>query len=155
MNSNILKLRNLIHGFSLSYQTEGKSPKTIEWYTGFLNRFHHFLEMNNLPTDVSRINRNHIREFIRFLQTKAKTPYNDKPLTSATVQGYVRTLKAFFSWATREDYIDSNPMTRIPLPKAPTKIISTFSQEQITKLIGLCHRSNSNASNISAIRINF
>jgi len=128
MNS-YLDLQNLIQGFKLSCQTENKSPKTIEWYVCFLNRFHQFLEMNKLATDVSRINRNHIREFIRYLQTKAKTPYNDKPLTPATIQGYVRTLKAFFPWATREDYIESNPMTRIPVPKAPTKIINTFSHE--------------------------
>jgi hypothetical protein len=33
MNSKVLDLENLIRGFRLSCQTEGKSPKTIEWYT--------------------------------------------------------------------------------------------------------------------------
>ncbi len=51
MNS-ILDLQNLIQGFKLSCQTENKSPKTIEWYTCFLNRFYQFLKRNNYPTSV-------------------------------------------------------------------------------------------------------
>ena len=31
-------LKDLIRGFELSCQAEGKSPKTIEWYISFLNR---------------------------------------------------------------------------------------------------------------------
>ena len=139
MNS-VLDLQNLIQGFKLSCQTESKSPKTIEWYTGFLNRFYDFLERNNLPTDVSQINWNHVREFIRYLQIEARTPHKEKPLSGATVQGYVRTLKAFFSWATREEYIKSNLIVKIPVPKAPIKAINAFSHEQITRLIDLCHK---------------
>jgi len=151
MNS-VLDLQNLIQGFKLSCQTESKSPKTIEWYTGFLNRFYDFLERNNLPTDVSQINRNHVREFIRYLQIEARTPHKEKPLSGATVQGYVRTLKAFFSWATREEYIKSNLIVKIPVPKAPIKAINAFSHEQITRLIDLCHKypqdSHYNASHV-------
>ncbi len=53
MNS-ILDLQNLIQGFKLSCQTENKSPKTIEWYTCFLDRFHQFLKRNNYPTGVKK-----------------------------------------------------------------------------------------------------
>lgn len=121
-----LNLKNLIEGYRLSCQTEGKSPQTIEWYTTFLKRFCDFLEQNKFPTDLSRIDKSHIREFIHYLQTEAKTPYTVKPLSQATVQGYVRTLKAFFSWATREEYIELNPMTRIPVPKGTTRVVNTF-----------------------------
>ena len=127
MNSSVLKLRNLIEGFRLSYQTEGKSPKTIEWYITFLNKFCNFLERHDFPTDVSQINKSHVREFIRYLQTEARVPRKQKPLSGATVQGYVRTLKAFYSWATREEYIETNPVGKIPIPKAPIKLIDTFS----------------------------
>jgi site-specific recombinase XerD len=40
--------------------------------------------------------------------------------------GYVRTLKAFFSWITREGYLESNPVARIPVPRAANKLINTF-----------------------------
>lgn len=146
-----LNLKNLIEGYRLSCQTEGKSPQTIEWYTTFLKRFCDFLEQNKFPTDLSRIDKSHIREFIHYLQTEAKTPYTVKPLSQATVQGYVRTLKAFFSWATREEYIELNPMTRIPVPKGTTRVVNTFNSEQISKLAGECRRANGAYRNLTML----
>jgi len=105
MKTSVLELGNLIQGFHLSCQTEGKSPKTIEWYATFLRRFLVFLELSIYPTDVAQINKEHIRAFILYLQDEAKTPRGKKPLSPATVQGYVRTLKSFFSWVVREEYL--------------------------------------------------
>ncbi len=137
METSVLDIANLIRGFELSCQTEGKSPKTIEWYTCFLDKFLQFLNSRFYPVNIDEIDKHHIREFIRYLQMVAKTPHQCKPLSGATVQGYVRTLKAFFSWATREEYLASNPMTKIPVPKATTKITNTFNQEQIARLIAV------------------
>jgi hypothetical protein len=64
MKTSALELGNLIQGFKLSCQTEGKSPKTIEWYTAFLERFRGFLEQSSLPTRVDRLDRDCIRRFI-------------------------------------------------------------------------------------------
>lgn len=151
MNSSILELQNLIEGFRLSCQTEGKSPKTTEWYYSFMTRFRQFLEQNGLPTKIDQINKNSVRQFILYLQKEARTPHSDKSLSGATVQGYVRTLKAFFSWADREDYITANPLAKIPLPKAESKVVNTFTSDQINKLVSLCWMSNSNGQRNLAI----
>jgi site-specific recombinase XerD len=58
------------------------------------------------------------------------------------VHGYVRTLKAFFAWLAREEYIKDNPMAKIPVPKAEAKLVATFSEDQIQGLLGLCLASN-------------
>jgi site-specific recombinase XerD len=108
-----------------SCQTEGKSPKTIKWYTSFLERFRVFLEQIGLPTSINQLEKIHIRQFILYLQQEALTPRTNRHLSGATVQGYVRTLKAFFSWLAREDYISANLMAKIPVPKAETKVIAT------------------------------
>jgi site-specific recombinase XerD len=142
METSFLELNTLIEGFKLSCQTEGKSPKTIEWYTAFLERFRLFLLSNDLPTRVDSVNKTHIRAFIRYLQKEARNPRSQKPLSQSTVQGYVRTLKAFFSWLTREEYLESNIMSNIPVPKAILKVVNTFSQEHITRLFILCRNSN-------------
>jgi integrase/recombinase XerD len=144
MNNKSLELANLIDGFRLSCQTEGKSPKTIDWYICFLNKFGQFLEQNQMLSYVGEIDKTHIRAFIRYLQTNARIPRGDTLLSPATVQGYVRTLKAFFSWLEREGYIASNPMGKIPIPKAPTKIISTFTTDQIAKLAAVCQSTSGN-----------
>jgi site-specific recombinase XerD len=144
MESNFLNLPNLIEGFRISCQTEGKSRKTVIWYTAFLERFRVFLEQNRLPTDINRLDKTHIRQFILYLQQEARTPHTNRNLSGATVQGYVRTLKAFFSWLTREEYVSANLMTKIPVPKAETKIIATFSNGQIQALLNQCSSSNRN-----------
>jgi site-specific recombinase XerD len=151
MNSNPLELNTLIDGFRLSCLTEGKSAKTVEWYTAFLNRLRQFLEARQLSIDLGEIGKDHIREFIRFLQTEARNPHNGMPLSGATVQGYVHTLKAFFSWAVREEYITPAQFGRIPVPKARSKIINTFSPEQVRQMLNLCQMSNGNGQRNLAI----
>lgn len=145
MKTSVLELGNLIQGFKLSCQTEGLSPKTTEWYTSFLLRFLRFLEQSGLPTQLDRIEKTHIRRFILYLQQEARTPHKHKPLSGATVQGYVRALKAFFAWAEREEYTLTNLMAKIPIPKAETRVITTFSKEQIQSLFNLCLSSNGNS----------
>jgi len=142
MKTSELELENMIQGFILSYQTEGKSPNTITWYRDFINRFMQFLKSRDYPTIIASINQNHIRTFIWYLQTEARTPYKERLLSQATVQGYVRTLKAFYSWALREEYIANNPMVKIPVPRAINKLIETFTLEQITRLIAVCQQAN-------------
>ncbi len=144
MKNSVLELGNLIQGFKLCCQTEGKSPKTIEWYTTFLRRFLAFLGSRNYPADAAKINKEHIRAFILYLQKEARTPRSKKPLSPATVQGYVRTMKSFFSWVVREEYLPDSPTAKVPVPKAPQKVLNTFTHEQIGKLAQACYRSNGN-----------
>ena len=143
METSNLALEYLIQGFQLSCQAEGKSPRTVEWYTAFLLRFLKFLQSNSLPTILGYIDKGHIRAFIRYLQTEARTPRKGTSLSGHTVQGYVRTLKSFFSWVVREGYLESNIMAGIPVPKAPNKIINSFNAEQIASLAAACQRENS------------
>ena len=142
MNNNSLDLASLIEEYRVTCQTEGKSPRTIEWYTSFLTRFRQFLESRQMPTDPSQIDKNYVRAFIRYLQTEAKVPRTNGSLSPATVQGYVRTLKAFFAWLEREEYLTANPMTKIAIPKAPFKVVSSFATEDLGKLIEVCEKSS-------------
>ncbi len=68
----VLDLTNLIQGFKFSCQTEGKSPKTIEWYNDFLNKFRKYLNFKGFPIDLKQINRDHVRAYIAYLQNEAK-----------------------------------------------------------------------------------
>ena len=144
METSILELKTIIQGFRLACQTEGKSPRTVEWYTNFLQRFLKFLQSNGLPTIIDSINKDHIRAFILYLQTEARTPHKGMPLSGQTVQGYVRTLKSFFSWVMREGYLASNTMAGIPVPKASNKAINSFTAEQIAALAAACQQENGN-----------
>jgi len=52
-----------------------------------------------------------------------------------SVEGRIRTLKAFWSWLHREAHIDSNPLAGLPLPKVPKNRIVILEKEQIIQLL--------------------
>jgi site-specific recombinase XerD len=53
------------------------------------------------------------------------------------VQGYARTIKAFWSWLVAEGIIEGNVMSRLKLPKVPRKVMPTLSDDEISRLLSL------------------
>ena len=151
MKNNILHLENLIQGYILSCNAEGKSPNTVQWYSDFLHLLAHLLQKFHYPLTITQINRQHIRHVIRHMQAEVIARRSGKPLSPATVQGFVRCIKAFFSWLDREDYVNTNPMSKIRTPRAPVKILQTFSPDQISHLIDILRRSDKTGYRNTAI----
>jgi site-specific recombinase XerD len=135
-------LETLIQDHAFCLSTEGKSQKTIEWYAANLGRFARFLADNHLPESVNEIGVAEARRFISHLQTDV-TRWQDRPcmrdskrLSAFSVQGYARTIKAFWSWLLAEGYIQENLMAGLKVPRVPRKVIATFAQVHIQKLLG-------------------
>ncbi|MBA7664077.1 hypothetical protein ES703_72127 [subsurface metagenome] len=79
-----LELTKLILHFAQSNKAEGKSPKTVSWYSDMLS------ESSNKDPCLANLNATTAREFIIHEQGRGLSPY--------TVQGKVRALKTFSSW---------------------------------------------------------
>lgn len=120
-------------------QAEGKSPKTVDWVTSSVGHFSRFLGPEQ--QDLARITANDLRRFIIALQDKNKFsghPYNkvqDVKLSPHTVDTYCRGIRSFFSFLKREDFTSRNVMAKVKTPKLPEKIVPTFSEKEITKLL--------------------
>jgi len=139
----VTDLDGLIEGFRLYCRAEGKAPKTIAWYIPKLIYLREYLEENGLPTDVTQITITHLRTFIVHLQTEVRVgqnnpyrPATDKPLSPRIVAGYTRVLKLFFNWVQREGYTENNPCRLLKMPRTSTKIVATFTSDQIERLLG-------------------
>jgi integrase/recombinase XerD len=143
MENQPLSLENLIEGFRLTCQTEGKSPCTTEWYVAFITRFRRYLADRHNLHNLVHLTKHHVRDFIRYLQVEAKTPVTNHPLSGATIRGYGRSIQAFLAWAVREEYITSSQVGRITLPKEPSKIVNTFSPAQVKSLLDTCRGTGS------------
>ena len=106
MENKTPSLDRLITSYLMCCQTEGKSPKTIEWYGSNLKRLCSFLSRRGYSLRVEEINMAEIREFIYYLQNEAVRWANSRyikdcsKLSPYSVQGYVRSIKAFWSWLT-------------------------------------------------------
>ena len=135
-------LESTIPEYLLCCQTEGKSPRTVRWYAQKLTYFVGFLQTNGLTTQMDKLGPGEIRCFIRHLQQEVKAgennPYRateDKPLSPETVAGYVRTLRALFSWALRDGLIDDHPMRHVKTPKTPQRDMPFFTDDEVERLL--------------------
>mgnify|MGYP003392807215 CR=1 FL=1 len=120
-------LDKLVIQFSHSNKAEGKSPRTISWYSEMLADFIKFLKLTGSADILSNFNIERAREFVVYEQERGLSPF--------TVQGKVRALKAFSSWLHREGYISDNLLSRLKLPKVPNNLIEPLTNAEIESLV--------------------
>ena len=134
-----IAVSQLMELFLATKRTEGKSTKTIDWYRQKLSSFVAFLgETASLP----RFTIDEARAFIASLQARERKfeghpwrPPENEGLSMYTVQGYVRSLKAFASWLVEEGFTSRNVLDRLKLPKAPMPVIEILTDEEIDRLL--------------------
>jgi len=131
-------LSDALAAYRICAKAEGISPKTVEWVTGAVHYFGEFL--GDEANDLTNINAQSLRQLILALQTKKAfsnhrfTRPQDKLLSPETVASYTRAIKSFFSFLEREEFIASNPMAKVKLPKTPKKNMPTFSEKELERI---------------------
>ena len=150
----VYKLSELIEYYETCNRAEGKSPKTISWYSANLRRFHSYLKSRHLPDSVDSIDTKLLREYVLYLLKRNRfddhpyTPAKTELLSTATVHGHVRTLRAFFSWLVTEELAESNVAKALRPPKVAKKVVSTLSDEEIGSILSALSPTNTcNARN--------
>lgn len=110
------------------------SARTIEWHKENLHTLRVFLERQGLSTAPKLITTKVLKEnyVLHMLETLGLSP--------VTINGRIRTLRAFFAYLTDEALIDRNPaITLLPMKTRKT-IVETFSIDQIRALLGVTDR---------------
>ncbi|MGB2814345.1 MAG: tyrosine-type recombinase/integrase [Dehalococcoidales bacterium] len=134
------KLDTLIDRYRLSNTADGKSPKTIEWYDAMLRAYSRYAEQTFGNNSLNHLKRDDVRSYILYLREKTRFqnhPHNhsdNQPLSSRTIQGHIRTLKAFSTWVFDEGYTSENVLRDMKLPKAAATIIEPLSKEEIARI---------------------
>ncbi len=135
-----LSFDELILRYELSNQADGKSPKTILWYTSMLAMFSGYMKTNRYSCNITDFTIDNVRRYVLYLRDKPRfqghpyTPQRDKPISPRTVQCHVRALKAFSSWLFREGYTTENRLKNLKIPKAPVTIIEPLTPGEIKKI---------------------
>jgi integrase/recombinase XerC/integrase/recombinase XerD len=147
------KLFELIEYYEVCNRAEGKSPKTISWYSANLKSFHNYLKNRHLPDSLDNIDTKLLREYVLYLLKKTRyenhsyTPAKPELLSAATVHGHVRTLRAFFNWLVVEGLTQNNPANGLKPPKVVRKVVSTLSDEEIRAILNSSGTSPTDARN--------
>ena len=136
-----IPLDRLAQHYEAFNRSEGKSPRTVEWYSQVLTYFGSFLKERNLPNTLGDLDIMVVRDFILYLQTRPRWP--DHPfirpgkgrLSAMSVQNSVRGLRAFFSWLHREGYAEENILADLKPPKAPQKLVEVLTEEETKNIM--------------------
>ena len=131
----------LIKHFEAYNRSEGKSPRTVEYYSRVLGYYLRYLEAEGYSTRLGDLTLEVAREFILYLQTRPKWDGHpngssaDAKLSPMSVQNYVRGIRAFFSWVHREGYTEENVLAPLKPPKAPRKLVDVLTDEEVTRIL--------------------
>jgi len=138
-------LKSLINGFVLTKQTDGKSPRTVEFYSENLRRFLWYSLEKQWPDDIRMISEWDIRDFLGYVANethrwglvgKGSEPAQRK-VSHATVHHYFVVLANFFGWVVREGFLTEDPTSKIKVAKTKNKVIKPYIQEEISRMLVL------------------
>jgi len=143
-----LTIQEAIEMFLVDQELKGNTPKTIKFYRDNLRYFSDFIGSEK---QVKEITIGDLNQYQLTLKNKTKLqghpfkPKSDKPITSTTVQTYLRAVRGFIGWLYREGYIPDNLQEKFRLPKATKKTIEILSDDEI-EVVMKTYKGNSEMS---------
>ncbi len=132
-----IDLKTAIQQFLIDQELKGNTDRTILFYKKSLNYFTEFIGKDIKVKDIQLTDLKKYQFAIKKRPRYQSHPFKptiDKPITSVSVQTYIRALRAFLSWMHQEGYIE-NFTTRFKLPKATKKAIEILSDDEITAVL--------------------
>ena len=140
-----LTIREMYDMFLLEQEFRNNSPVTISWYKDQLEEFFIWL-MNSIPkayNDPAELNLLNFKRYGVYL--KLQTKRNGDRLSSSSVHGSLRAVKAFYNFCIGEDYLEDFSR-QLRLPKVHCKEQLILDDQEIIKLLRACDDSFSHYS---------
>lgn len=153
-------LKSLVKGFVLTKQTEGKSPRTVEFYRENLKRFLWYAERQSWPDDVRQLTEWHIREFLGYVANETSrwglrgngSESSRGKVSHTTMRHYFVVISCLFRWIVAEDFIKDNPTERIRVAKPKEKVIKPYSSDEINRMLAICDHDYENNAKLLGSR---
>jgi len=118
-----MQLSTAIKTYVLYLASLGRSPSTISYYRGCMERLQ--AAIGDLAVD--EITHTHLVNFM------AEQNFQQK--SQATMQAYWKTFKSFFTWCEEELNLKNRPDARIKCPQVPPPEVIPFSHDDIKALM--------------------
>lgn len=121
-----------------------KSEKTIAWYAGALADFCRYVEGPGgvaAPARLGDFTLERVRDYVLYLRGRAgfaDHPYRDakaEGLSDASINCYVRALRAFSSWLYEQEYTDVNVLGRLKPPKVTKRVVEILTEAEIRQVL--------------------
>lgn len=129
-----LTIHDMYEMFLLEQEYRNNSPVTINWYKGQLTDFFAWLKSED-PVDLNLMR---FKQYGVYLKSQYKR--NGDKLSSSSVHGAMRAVKAFFNFCIGEDYL--NDFSRqLRLPKVHCKEQLILDDHEILRLLNVLDNS--------------
>jgi integrase/recombinase XerD len=139
----MITLEKAIGLYLATLETEGKSPRYIDWLKTRLRFFHNFIsEANGDNFKVQDLTVEDGRNYIHHLMERDKR-YQDHPMHKEQegklkvqyIHGLGRSVRSFSTWAYEEGFLEENVMRRLKLPKLPTIFPEPLNEKEIQQIL--------------------
>lgn len=138
-----------IEDFMLYCSAKNLSIKTMKSYEQTLKLFQMYMNNEQRTKEVDKVTTRQVREYIEYLKERGKytveaanmdvnKPENrtdlGKPISTTTINNYIRNIKVFFNFLQDEEIIRDNPMTKIKSLKQVQEKKEEISKEDLRLL---------------------
>ncbi|MFI3730833.1 tyrosine-type recombinase/integrase [Vagococcus fluvialis] len=127
-------LEELRSEFILDCRIRNLSERTVETYELNISLFLRWLEKEMKVNELSPLNKNHFKMYVVHLQREQ--------YQASYINLLMKCLKSFFNYLVEEEYVLVNYPKQIKVLKEEQKVIDTFSDKQVKKLIHYYNKSD-------------
>lgn len=125
--------QTLVQSFVNECRAKNLSKRTVQFYEENLLRMEKTFQSQEIEFDVTTITNREIKHhYVGYMLAKG--------LASNTVNGRIKSCKAFFKYLFEEGIIHTNLADELKLVKAEKKMIQTFTKEQVLALLNQPNR---------------
>ncbi len=116
---------DLVRAFFDAKEIEGRSKKTLEYYSGVIRRF-----KEKVRVPLKKVTVYHLRSYIK--------DYMSTGITDRTAENVREVLSAFFGWLYNEHLIEANPCANLGAIKCEKVVKLPYSDVDLEKLKESC-----------------
>lgn len=109
------------------------AEKSVRWYQQMLGVFASFCDDQGI-TELAEVSPPLVRRFFDTIRARTD-PRTGQPITSQTVHGYARAVRALLNWCAQEGLLDERVPRRMAMPRREQKVIQTLTVDQVERLL--------------------
>lgn len=118
---------DILNEFIIDLSIRNYSNRTIKNYKNNNLLFANWLKNEQKVTSIEEVTIHHIKAYILYMKSKNRKPNY--------INEVIRTIRVFFHYCVEEDYIETNPLSKIKLLKVGNILINTFNDNEAKAML--------------------
>ena len=129
--------RDMFRFYSIMFrdhlEAANAAPRTIETYGLAVDQLGEYLRTQGMPTNPTDVTREHLIEWMRYLQRPAAE--GGREVSAATANQRYRSISRFFKFLLEQEEITQNPLAKMTPPKVPEKLVPVVKTVDLSRVL--------------------